>query len=136
MIGTVRWNFIVGLTGMVLTTLFSLSHNLFFTSLLRGFYSFIILFIVVFFLRWLLEVIWGLNSMELDTSSHSEDDQHIGSHVDLSTPDENAVDTSSAKNDSISKKENFEPLNPPKLASTNEMDPEEMVKAIRQMSDD
>lgn len=136
MIGTVRWNFIVGMTGMVLTTLFSLSNNLFFTSLLRGFYSFIILFMVVFFLRWLLEVIWGLNSMKLDTSSHSEDDQHIGSHVDLSTPDENTVDTSTAKSESISKKENFEPLNPPKLASTKEMDPEEMVKAIRQMSDD
>jgi hypothetical protein len=136
MIGSLRWNFLVGIFGMFLTTLFSLNHNLFLTSLLRGIYSFIILFVFCFFIRWFLGTILEMNPMDSTTSLGSEEDQHKGSHVDLSTPDGDELISPSLQDESASEEEDFSHLNPPKLASKNKMDPEEMVKAIRKMSED
>jgi len=139
MIGNLKWNIIISLIGMMMTTLFSLSTNMFLTSFIRGFYCFVVLFIVSFFVRWFLGVVMGLNQMDLkDDSSIDNEEQFKGSHVDISTPVEDGFkdDNLQYDNESSSLNADFSPLSPPKLASKDKMDAEELVKAIRHLSED
>jgi hypothetical protein len=139
MLGTYRWNITIGFVGMVLTVLFSIGGNLLLTTLLRGFYCFIVLFILGFPLRWFLGTIIGIKDMDMIVDGESGTDNQVkGNHIDYSTPnDEDEMRISQPGEESASSKEQpFSPLTPPKLASKDNLDPEELVKAIRHMSED
>lgn len=139
MIGSIRWNVALGLSGMILTMLISLGNNVIWTTTIRSLYSFVILFLIGFLIRWILGTIVGINKMSINEESLSQkEEKNLGSTVDLSTPDENeAINQSLKMNLEASTKETkFAPLNPPKLASKDTIDTETMVNAIRHMSED
>jgi hypothetical protein len=126
MIGSIRWNITLGIFGFFLTFLLSISNNIFSTSFLHSLYSGIILFLVAFIFRWF----FGTLFME------ASDEKHIGNHLDLITPDESDEIHQLIRDSDVEEQFEFTPLNPPKLVSKGNMDPEEMVKAIRHMSED
>jgi energy-coupling factor transporter transmembrane protein EcfT len=128
MIGSIRWNIALGLIGFILTFFVSISNNIFSTTILHSLYSGLILFIVAFIFRWF----FGTLFME------SPSEKHIGSQLNLITPDETDEIHQLMRGDQEIDREpsEFTPLNPPKLVSKRNLDPEEMVKAIRHMSED
>ncbi|WP_282941843.1 hypothetical protein [Paenibacillus sp. RC67] len=141
MIGTIRWNFIIGLISLVITFISSISTNIWMTSLLRSIYSFFIVFILVFLFRWVLGTIGGLNQLNTDSKKTSVDDESKGTAFDAQTPDDDASihqmlkDTLDPKAPAMDS--GFAPLNPPKLSSkTNSMEPGEMAQAVRRMTEE
>ncbi|MEX2462229.1 MAG: hypothetical protein WD469_13195 [Paenibacillaceae bacterium] len=128
MIGSILWNIVLGLFGFILTFLFSISTNIFITTLKHSFYSGVILFVVAFIFRWFL----GALFMATPTESH------VGSHFDQVTPDESDEihQLMHKENEKDTEEFDFKPFNPPKLVSKQVLDPEEMVKALRHMSED
>lgn len=137
MIGSIRWNLAFGIVGLILTFIFSLGNNVFMTVLLRSIYSFVILFVVAFLLRFILGSVIGLNDMKVVDSTRTSSNAHLGGHVDFSTPDEEEAITQSLNmNLQQSNKTDFSPLNPPRLASKDKLDSEEMAHALRHMSEE
>jgi len=142
MIGTIRWNFIIGAVSFVLTFCISIFNNIWLTTLLNSLYSFIILFIVVFFCRWVLGTIAGINHFEVSESlSHeSEEEEHKGTALDISTPDEEADLHEMLKGSLHSDRPDgaavFTPLNPPKLSSKSNLDAGELAQAVRHMTEE
>jgi energy-coupling factor transporter transmembrane protein EcfT len=141
MIGTIRWNAILGSIGFLLTFAISIPNNILLTTLLRSCYSALILFVFVFAFRWLLGTVVELKMVDnkLDHQiSDSKEELHKGNMLDYTTPDEVGSQSHDAvKNDNvILSEQTFAPLNPPKLISKNNPEPQELVKAIRQLSED
>jgi hypothetical protein len=129
MIGTIRWNIGLGGFGFILTFMFSFSNNVFSTAFVRSFLSGLVLFFIVFLFRWIMGTI-------IFPSSPTE--TIVGKKFDFVTPDESIEIHQLMRTDSetVADEPSFAPLNPPKLVSKHNMDPEEMVKAIRHMSED
>jgi energy-coupling factor transporter transmembrane protein EcfT len=140
MAGTIRWNFIVGGISFVLTFLFSIINNIWLTTLLRSFYSFLILFAFVFVCRWLLGTLAGINKLPVNEELHHESaEEHKGTALDISTPDEGAdlhqmlkgpLNANPAAGGS-----GFAPLNPPKLSSKSNLDAGDLAQAVRHMTE-
>ncbi|MGF9711563.1 hypothetical protein [Paenibacillus naphthalenovorans] len=137
MIGSIRWNFIIGALAFIVTFVLSMSKNIWLTTIIRSFYSFAILFILVFLCRFLLGTFAGLNRLSVQAQEAGETEAK-GIAVDAVTPDEDeelhellkpGADPKSASAD-------FTPLNPPKLRVKKQPDPEEMAQAVRRMSDE
>jgi hypothetical protein len=128
MIGSILWNLVLGVFGFILSFIISISNNIFTTALKNGLYSGIILFLVAFLFRWIFGIL--LLAAPVET--------HIGNKLDLITPDESDEIHQLLRNEKEKETESsdFIPLNPPKLVSKRVSDPEEMVKALRHMSED
>ncbi|MDU0201333.1 MULTISPECIES: hypothetical protein [Paenibacillus] len=142
MIGTIRLNFIVaGLAGL-LTFGLSIGNNLFLTSCLKTLYSFLILFILTFGFRWVLGLMIGAEH----AAGHAQyanmtPDSSVGQTLDLTTPeDEETRELLKAnmgnKHTPSSADMQFSPLNPPKLVTKNNLEPEQLAGALRRMSED
>lgn len=134
MAGNVKWNLMTGLIGFAGTLALSMPHNLLKTAFIQSLYSFIFLFLITFLARWLL----GLVTQSAQTpdsaaeavSRELEREEEIrGTRIDLATPDDAPV-LYQAEADT-----GFAPLNPPKLSTDLGERPEDVVKAIRQMTD-
>jgi hypothetical protein len=131
MIGSIRWNIALGVFGFLLTFIFSITNNVFSTSFIHSLYSGIILFLVAFGFRWFFGTVFN----------ETPNQTHIGNQLDLITPEESDEIHQLMRNDNETdpEKSDFTPLNPPKLVSKgnlDNLDPEELVKAIRHMSED
>jgi hypothetical protein len=143
MIGTIRINLIVaGLAG-ICTFLLSIGNNLFLTTCLRSIYSFAILFILTFGFRWVLGVFAGSEFFASQSEGQLDTDEaHLGSQLDLATPDDNEATRQMLKDNlekpgtSDANELPFLPLNPPKLVTNNNLDPEQLAGALRRMSED
>lgn len=133
MIGTMRWNLTIGLAGTIFTFLFSVGNNPLDTTLLRSFYTFLILFAIGFAIRFLLGAV-GVNSLQ---ARHVAEEQYIGSKFDMTTPEESDSLQHAIKENlhTNNEKEQFAPLQPPRLVTKKEMPAEEMAQAIRQLSE-
>ncbi|MEF3304840.1 hypothetical protein, partial [Paenibacillus sp. GYB003] len=83
MIGTVRWNLVVGFFGFLLTFFLSASANFIWRALLHGTYSFLILFAFVFAMRWVLGTLVGLKSVTVAGAAPV-----AGQTVNETTPDD------------------------------------------------
>jgi hypothetical protein len=131
MIGSIIWNLATGMSGAALIFIVSYGHNPLQTAGMRSLYSFIILFLVTFAVRWLL----GLAAegqagarTAADTPRGASDisegggESGTGQTVDLVTPPDD--------NDLL-----FTPLAPPKLASVKTTDAEQIAKTLRHMSE-
>ncbi|WP_159884354.1 hypothetical protein [Paenibacillus puerhi] len=146
MIGTVKWNFIVGAIAFVVTFAMSAGNNIWLTTLLRSFYSFAILFVLVFAFRWLLGTFAGLERLGELSSEDVEGEEVKGTAFDAITPpDQDAELHQMLKNridDSAPPAEEslFAPLNPPKLSTkiseTPDDTPREMAQALRRMTEE
>ncbi|MWV43525.1 hypothetical protein GRF59_07745 [Paenibacillus sp. HJL G12] len=133
--GNLRFNLVFGVIGFILTLLFSLTNNLFMTSVIRGLVSFVIWFVLAFLLRWAWTAVSAPPAEEAPVSGKDED-MPTGNQLDLTTPDE-----SDELNELLKQKPDlsnergagFTPLQPPKLVSTK--DPEELAKAVRHLTE-
>jgi hypothetical protein len=147
MIGTIRINFIVSMVAGIFTFLLSVGNNLFLTTCLRSLYSFMILFILTYAFRFLLAVFGGLDFFTPLASEQSEsdsDESHLGSQLDLATPDDDEATRQMLRNNMDNSGQTldddlpFSPLTPPKLITKNnlDLDPEQLAGALRRMSED
>ncbi|MFB5266594.1 hypothetical protein ACE41H_07320 [Paenibacillus enshidis] len=137
--GSLRMNLWSGAVGFVLTFLLSLNSNLLVTSLIRGLIASAVWFLLAFAVRFALGI---LTRPEKPASVYPQSDSNagqgkgLGSHLDLTTPDEGGDlnDLLKPKPDSEPlQPADFKPLNPPKLVTSK--DPEELAKAVRHLTD-
>ncbi|WP_099520661.1 hypothetical protein [Paenibacillus sp. BIHB 4019] len=146
MIGNWRWNVGLGLTGVILTILFSLGKNAVTVILLRSVYAFIAFVVIAFILRAVLTFILKPPAL-LDNGAAEEDG--IGTQFNLTTPDESedlnqllkdGLDIRPAQDEADSKlpmeqeQEPFRPLAPPQLVSAQNKEPEELAKVVRHLT--
>lgn len=138
MIGSIRWNFIVGAAAFVITFALSITDNIWLTTLIRSFYSFVLMFVIVFLFRWLLGTVAGLAGAPIPEHSEEEDELK-GTAVDVVTPDQDAelhqmLKPSPGPQDAA--ETDFSPLNPPKLSTKIQGSPDELAQAVRRMSEE
>ncbi|KQO04398.1 hypothetical protein [Paenibacillus sp. Leaf72] len=146
MIGNWRWNVGLGLTGVILTILFSLGKNAVTVMLLRSVYAFIAFVVIAFILRAVLTFILKPPAL-LDNGAAEEDG--IGTQFNLTTPDESedlnqllkdgldirpAQDEADSKQPMEQEQEPFRPLAPPQLVSAQNKEPEELAKVVRHLT--
>ncbi|GGJ22378.1 hypothetical protein [Paenibacillus hunanensis] len=149
MIGNIKINVWSGVLGFLITFLFSLGNNLWTTSLVRGCLGFILWFALAFLLRFILGVLatpgnnagkppasGAVQGIQEDEGQPLNDEPGRGNLLDITTPDQdNELNDLLTPKPSHSDGDNgFAPLNPPKLVSTKEQDPEELAKALRHLT--
>jgi hypothetical protein len=141
MLGSVRWNLIMGAIGMLLAFIFSLGNNDFIVSILRGLYAFGAFFLLGYMLRGALHIIVGTTSIA-EVAEQLPDDPSVGTNVDMTTPvegeDLNQLLKSqlegipgSAQGDHL-----FKPFEPTRLVPTQNKEPEELAQAIRHLTEE
>lgn len=139
MAGKIGFNWLFGAIGFIITFIVSFSNNILTTSLIRSCIAFAVWFILAFALRWLLGILRTLPSEPKipEMGAAADDDEDLGTMLDLTTPDESEElnDLLKQKPEVPSEPSGFSPLNPPKLVKTSEQDPEEMVKALRHLTE-
>ncbi|MDF2815765.1 MAG: hypothetical protein K0Q81_1965 [Paenibacillus sp.] len=138
MIGTVRWNLVLGVIGFGFTFFLSVGDNFLTTTLLHSFYGFIIMFGVSFVVRWVLGTLAGLKEMQDSTAVSESSDEGKGSAVDSVTPDEQEELNKLLKdnlNGAGSSTDEFTLLKPKKLASLP-AEPEELAQALRRLTEE
>jgi hypothetical protein len=147
MIGSYRWNLFAGGIGLVGTLIISLPNNIWETALIQSLYSFLSLFLLTFIIRWVFGFLIrtsNAGSLKAGAVHHQESDSPRGRTIDLSTPadgepilprveQQQGTGTYAASMDEDSV---FTPLNPPKLSTKLEQDPEELVRALRRMTEE
>ncbi|PZD93346.1 hypothetical protein DNH61_22160 [Paenibacillus sambharensis] len=139
MLGSVRWNLVIGGAGMLLTFLVSLGKNGFAISSLRGLYAFIALFLIGFLFRAVLSlIVGGSPAPVMETSSAG-----LGGQVDAVTPDEGEDLNDLLKSQlegslepDRSEENAFKPFEPKRLVSTQNKNPEELANALRHLSEE
>lgn len=138
MIGSFRWNLLAGLIGFCGTMLISLPKNVWKTALVQSAYSFLFLFIFLFAVRWVLGFM--IQASNASAPAHAvpgdtkEEAFRKGQSIDLSTPDEGVYPQDPAA--APAEDSGFAPLNPPKLTTKLDANPEDLVKALRHMSEE
>lgn len=135
MIGSIRWNILLGTVGFLLTFLMSIGSNFLVRALLNSAYSFLILFAVVFALRWILGTLVGLKAVPDQAVEQAAED--AGAAVNETTPDdqEQLNDLLKSQLKAPDQVEPFVPLQPKKLASVPDADPEQLAQALRQLKE-
>lgn len=137
MIGSFRWNLFAGAVGFLGTLLASLPRNVWSTAFIHSCYSFLFLFIFTFAFRWVLGLL--VQSSEMSRVKVEQPgagaEPHRGRSIDLSTPEDGGMPGSQsdpAPEESFA----FTPLNPPKLSTKLDQDPDELAKALRRMTEE
>ncbi|CAM3441441.1 hypothetical protein FTE24_000765 [Saccharibacillus sp. WB 17] len=147
--GTIRVNLIFALIGFVVTFLFAVRTNLPVTSLIRGGVGALVWFLLAFLFRIVLGALEPLPKENQGSGSSAPDgipgEDTRGSRLDLVTPDESDelndllkpdADQTRMTDERTAQASGFKPLNPPKLVSTQDNDPEELAKAVRHLTED
>jgi len=137
MLGSIRWNLVLGLAGMLLTFFFSLGNNGFAVSCLRALYAFAAFFAAGWLLRGALTLIVSSPDAE-QVLRVAEEAREVGNNVDLRTPDDGdelsemlkAQRESGRQNDAAAE---FKPLEPKRVFSIEGKNPEELAQAVRSM---
>jgi hypothetical protein len=137
MIGSWRWNAASGGFGALLTLLFSLGNNPLLTTLIRGLIAFVVFALMALAVRFFLGVLL-LPASRPDPDELAEEDR--GNVLDLVTPEDGDSLSEMMKENWSDGKDSpvsgFQPLEPIKLVKLDEPDPEEVVKAIRRLTDE
>ncbi|KIL35309.1 hypothetical protein SD71_14860 [Cohnella kolymensis] len=145
MIGSWRWNVLFGGFGAMLTFLISLSNNPIGTTFLRSIYALLTFAMIAFVVRLALGVLMSpamIPAAGPGASSNiaegSEDER--GAVLDMMTPDEDDTLSELMKEQWTDGKgqplKGFEPLQPKRLVSLDNPDPEQVVQAIRRLTDE
>jgi hypothetical protein len=136
MIGSWRWNAAFGGLGAALTFLFSLGNNPLITTFIRCFYAFIAFALIAFAVRFVLALL--LPTSRPDNETLLEEDR--GAVLDLVTPGEEQSLSEMMKENWSDGKDSpvigFQPLQPKRLVSLDNPNPEEVVQAIRRLTDE
>ena len=143
--GSIIWNIGFGLIGFVMSTLLSLSSNLWGTSLIRGAFAFIVWFLLAYGIRFVAHLLLSPNPDQNQSNRVHEDSNDVGMSVNMSTPDDTASlynmlhsnpNENSEQNevvDQVGENGEFKPLTPPKLVS-KPMNDEQMAQAVRHLT--
>lgn len=143
--GSIIWNIGFGLIGFVMSTLISLSSNVWGTSLLRGAFAFVVWFLLAYGIRFVVQLLLSPNPEQNQSNTVHEDSTDVGTSVNMSTPDDTASlynmlhsksNENNEQNEAVEKVgENgeFKPLTPPKLVS-KPMNDEQMAQAVRHLT--
>jgi hypothetical protein len=138
MIGSWRLNVGFGAFGALLTFLFSLSNNPIGTTLLRSVYAFLVFAALAFAVRFVLGQLMAPAARTHEESIIHEEER--GAVLDLTTPDEGDSLSEMMKEQWADGKaepvKGFQPLQPKRLVSLDNPDPEEVVQAIRRLTDE
>ncbi|MFB9329723.1 hypothetical protein ACFFSY_27610 [Paenibacillus aurantiacus] len=142
MIGTWRWNAALGMIGGLLTMLASMGSNGLLISAVRCVYAFVAFFVLAYLFRAVLAFITRQPAPEQTILTDVLEDESKGRRVDYATPDESDElsdllrEQMNGKQPSVNSEEQpvFKPLQPEKLVSTQNRDPEELAKAIRHLT--
>ncbi|WP_410769232.1 hypothetical protein [Fontibacillus sp. BL9] len=138
MTGKIRYYFLFGFIGFLITYAVSAGNNLFTTSLMRGLIGFVAWFLLSFAGNWVINFLKEQEPVpNVDELSAALQDQDKGSNLDLTTPDqsEELNDLLKQTPDDQSQAE-FTPLEPPKLVKTiDDKDPEELAKVVRHLTE-
>ncbi|WP_236406062.1 hypothetical protein [Microaerobacter geothermalis] len=98
---TFTFNWIIACIAMVLSFLFSIINNTFFTSMIRSLIAFILFFTIGFGIRWLLHI--ALKDIDVNPNKDSD---NKGAYVDMTTPEDDQIPQLSF---SESEKDNLDP---------------------------
>ncbi|MCQ6557894.1 hypothetical protein [Paenibacillus mendelii] len=141
MIGTWRWNAVLGISGGLLTLLFSLSSNGLAITAMRCVYAFVVFFVLAYLFRAILAFILHTPADKLPNEMVTDVPEEKGTRVDLSTPDESDELSGMLKQqldgrpaEDTKEQAPFKPLQPEKLVSTPNKEPDELAKAIRHLT--
>lgn len=143
MIGSWRINVGFGAFGALLTWLFSFSSNPIGTTLVRGVYAFAtftaIAFVISLLLGQLLQPGGKSEPAITDLPDDTVDD--LGGNLDMITPDEGdelaeMMKESWSDGKGEAQSQDFQPLAPKRLVSLDNPNPEEVVQAIRRLTDE
>lgn len=109
----------------------SLGRNEWITSLKRGIYGFIIVFVCMFAIRFLLGTVAGLKQMDQAAAS-------VGNTINLVTPPDDPLmpGLQHAEGQTELNQDEFIPLKPQKLISKENVDPQLMAESVRHMSEE
>lgn len=140
MYGNLKFNGLFGGIGFIITFLVSFSNNFITTSLIRSGAAFVIWFLLAFIIRWMLALPGTVPSQKVSDEAASEE-EYKGSLVDLTTPDEmeemaDLLKAADRKAEGAPQETEFEPLNPPRLVTAKSRSTEEMVKAVRHLTEE
>jgi len=138
------WRFPIGFgaSGALLTFLISLSNNTLGTTLLRSFYAFLAFAALAFAASF---VLGQLLAPGKPAASDGEDSPNRGGVLDLTTPDEGDAlsemmkeqwaegKTAATKDEAV---QSFQPLQPKRVVSLDNPNPEEVAQAIRRLTDE
>jgi hypothetical protein len=141
MIGSWRWNVLFGGFGAILTFLISLSTNPFGTTFLRSIYAFLTFAVIAFVVRGVLGVLMSpAMSPAVNRKMPEGSDEERGAVLDMMTPDEGDELSELLKEQWADGKtqplKGFEPLQPKRLVSLDNPDPDQVVQAIRRLTDE
>lgn len=137
MLGTWRWNAGLGIMGAAMTILFSIGSNPMSTMLFRSLYAFLAFFVLAYVARAVLGFI--LRPPSILPS------EELGAQLDMTTPDDPGELNDLLKSQLQGKTEasgengekdnnNFRPLAPPQLVSTNNKKPDQLANALRHLT--
>lgn len=146
MYGNWRWNVGFGLFGLVFVFLIGLANNPWSISLLRGAYAAIAFFIFAFPIRIIIGMLLATQHTPKSEQPDASEESITGANVDYVTPDteddlnsilreqmqQDEVAKSVPKNDA--KAEQFQPLRPTKLVSSENLQTEDITKAVRHLT--
>lgn len=136
MIGSFRWNVVAGVIGLIGTFMISVSQNVMKTALVQSLYSFLFLFFFTFAVRWVLGILVSASEANADGPPVREEaaDSFRGRNIDYSTPEDGAAPPED--NPEQGDQDGFAPLNPPKLTTKMDQQPDELAKALRRMTEE
>lgn len=138
MLGTWRLNVGFGGFGALLTFLFSLSNNPIGTTMLRSVYAFLVFAALAFAVRFVLGQLMVPAAPRHEETIIPEEER--GAVLDITTPDEGDSLSEMMKEQWADGKaepvKGFQPLQPKRLVSLDNPDPEEVVQAIRRLTDE
>lgn len=136
MIGTWRWNVGFGGFGAVLTFLFSFSNNPILTTLIRCLYAFATFVVLAYAVRFVL----GVLLRPAAAKPVLPEEEERGAMLDLTTPDDGSEIADLLKEQWAEGQDRpiagFQPLNPAKLVSLDHPKTEDVVHAVRRMTDE
>ncbi|MFK7695812.1 hypothetical protein [Paenibacillus sp. HJGM_3] len=138
MIGTFRWNLVLGAVGFGFTFLLSVGDNFFITTLWQSVYGFLIMFGVGFAIRFGLGTLAGLKEFQETAAQAASPEDGKGQSVDAVTPvDQDELDRllREERSDTDPAKEEFQLLKPKRL-TTLPAEPDELAQALRRLTEE
>lgn len=146
--GTWRWNVVFGITGVVLTVLFSIGNNPLSVIMLRSLYAFVAFFVLAYPARYVFASIFKPpamigdlqeseeakgHSLDMTTPDEGEDlNELLKAQMQGATPSEGQPEMKGAATEEA--EAGFQPLTPPQFVSATNKQPEEMAKALRHLT--
>ncbi|GIP14572.1 hypothetical protein J40TS1_02140 [Paenibacillus montaniterrae] len=148
MYGSWRWNLSFGIFGLIIVFLIGMINNPWTTSLLRGGYAFVLFFLLAFVVRYIMASLLAPSPERAAAEQEMVEEELAGSNIDYVTPDGeedlNAVLREQMAQGKVEKAEpapvqdekaaQFQPLKPKKLVSTENMQAEDLTRAVRHLT--